>query len=121
VAVGFKPGNAHPARHLDSLKDLSRLRIDSPQITVLTFPGGVPELSIDPGDAGDETVRLDSAKNRPCIGVNLMDLPIAILPNPERSFGPREPRVAATARCGTILPVEGAKAFSLSPDANQTC
>jgi len=100
VTIGLKPGNADPARHLDTLKNLSSSRIDSPQITVITFPGRVPELSIDPGDSGDEAVGLDGAKYRPCIGIDLMDLPIPILPDPERPFGPREPRVTATAGRG---------------------
>ena len=60
----------------------------------------MPELSIDPGDSGDEAVGLDGAKNRACIGIDLMDLPIPILPDPERPFGPREPRVTATAGRG---------------------
>ena len=90
-----------------------------------------------------------------------MDLPVPSLPHPERSFGPREPRVATAARrrdrrehtaslrvdlldaifgdlkqvwpskavpaCAatsierSTFPLAGSKAFSLSPDANQTC
>ena len=100
VTIGFKPGNADPPRHLNSLKNLSSSRIDSPQITFITFPRGVPELSIDPSDPGDEAVGLDSAKNRACIGIDLIDLSILILPDPERPFGPREPGVTATAGRG---------------------
>jgi hypothetical protein len=59
----------------------------------------MPELSVDPGNPGDEAVGLDRAKNRPGVGIDLMDLPVPILPDPERPFGPREPRVtAATGR-----------------------
>src|SRR6266478_1418641 len=36
-------------------------------------------------------VGLDRAKNRPCLGIDLMDLPVPILPHPECPFGPREP------------------------------
>src|SRR6202043_3910907 len=50
-----------------------------------------------PGNPGDEAVRLDGAKSRPGLGIDLMDLPVAILPHPERPFGPREPRVSAAA------------------------
>jgi hypothetical protein len=46
-------------------QDLSRSRIDAPQIALVTFPGAVPELPVDPGDPGDEAVGLDRAKNRP--------------------------------------------------------
>ena len=97
AAIGLEPRNAHSGRHLEPLQDLSRLRIDSPQIALVTFPGAVPELAIDPGDPGDEAVGLDGAKNRPGLGIDLMDLPIPILPDPERPFGPREPRVTAAA------------------------
>jgi hypothetical protein len=57
----------------------------------------VPELAVDPGDPRDEAVALDGAKNRPCLGIDLMDLAIPILPHPERPFGPREPRVTTAA------------------------
>src|SRR5205809_1920973 len=83
--------------HLEPLQDLSRSRIDSPQIALVTFPGAVPELAIDPGDAGDEAVGLDRAKDRPCLGIDLINLPVAILSHPERPLRPREPRVTAAA------------------------
>jgi hypothetical protein len=40
------------------LENLSRPRVDAPQFALVTFPGAVPELSIDPGNAGDEAVGL---------------------------------------------------------------
>src|ERR1700693_273271 len=44
------------------------------------------------------TKRLDSMVRRIApVGIDLMDLPIPILSDPERPFGPREPRVTATA------------------------
>ena len=97
AAIGLKPRHAYSRRHLEPLQDLSRSRIDSPQIALVIFPGAVPELSVDPGDPGDEAVGLDRAKNRSCLGIDLMDLPVPILPHPERPFGPREPRVTAAA------------------------
>src|SRR5262249_9232660 len=45
----------------------------------------------------DEASGLDGAKNRPGLGIDLMDLPIPIAPNPERPFGPREPRATDAA------------------------
>src|SRR4029453_14988922 len=95
--VGFEPGNADSRRHLEPLEDLSRSRIDSPQIALVTLPGAVPELSVDPGDPGDEAVGLDRAKYRPCLRIDLMELPAPILSHPQRSFGPCEPGVAAAA------------------------
>src|SRR5881409_3983861 len=97
AAIGLEPRNAYSGRHLEPLQDLSRSGIDASQIALVTFPGAVPELTVDPGDPGDEAVGLDRAKNRPCLGIDLMDLPVPILPHPERPFGPREPRVTAAA------------------------
>jgi hypothetical protein len=103
AAIGFEPRHAYSRWHLEALQDLSRSRIDSPQIALVIFPGAVPELSVDPGDAGDETAGLDSAKNRSRLGIDLMDLPVFILPHPERPFGPCESRMTAAAgrrNCG---------------------
>src|SRR5580765_883824 len=97
AAVGLEPRHAHPRRHLEFLQDLSRSRVDSPQIALVAFPGGVPELSVDPGNSRDEAVGLDGAKNRARLRIDLMDLPVAILSNPESPFRPCEPRVAAAA------------------------
>src|SRR6266542_5120061 len=51
AAIGLEPRHTHSGRHLEPLQDLSRSRIDSPQIALVTFPGGVPEplpaLSVD--------------------------------------------------------------------------
>src|SRR5262249_39705934 len=99
AAIGLEPRHVHARRHLEPLQNLARSRIDSPHVALVAFPGAVPELAVDPADAGDEAVGLDGAKNRACVGIDLVDLPLPILPDPERSFGPREPRVgAATGR-----------------------
>src|SRR5262245_52849357 len=97
AAIGLEPRNAHAGRHVERLQNLSRSRIDSPQIALVTFPGAVPQLSVDPGDPGDEAIGLNRAKNRPCLGIDLIDLPVPVLPHPECPFGPREPRVTAAA------------------------
>src|SRR5262249_6665964 len=80
-----------------------RSGINSSQIALVTFPGAMPELSIDPRHTGDKALRFDRAKNRTRLRIDLMNLPVAILSNPERSFGPRQPRVPAATRrsdCG---------------------
>jgi hypothetical protein len=97
AAVGLEPRYFHAGRHLERLQNFSRFGIDAPQIALVTFPGAVPELAVDPGDPGDEAAGLDGPKNSPCLWIDLKDLPVAILPDPERPFGPCEPR-AATAR-----------------------
>ncbi|HXL61712.1 MAG TPA: hypothetical protein VN959_13770, partial [Mycobacterium sp.] len=62
AAIAFQARHADTGRHIELLEDLTRPRIYSPQIAFVTFPRAVPELSIDPGDAGDEAVALDGAK-----------------------------------------------------------
>src|SRR5262249_11145400 len=91
AAIGLEARHAYSGRHLELLQDLSGPRIDPPQIALVPFPSAVPELAVDPGDPGDEAVRLDGAENRPGLGIDLMDLAVPILPHPERPFGPREP------------------------------
>src|ERR1700729_3999855 len=59
AAIRFKPRYGDTARHLDLLQHFSGLRIDAPQITLVGFQGTVPQLVIDPGDAGDEAVGFD--------------------------------------------------------------
>src|SRR5262245_4615216 len=97
AAIGLEPRNTYSRRHLELLQDLSSARIDSPQIAFVAFPGAVPELAVDPGDPGDDAVALDGSENRPCLGIDLMDLPASMLAHPERPFRPREPRVTAAA------------------------
>jgi hypothetical protein len=97
AAVGLEAGNAYTRRHLEPLEDFSSTRIDSPQIALVTFPGAVPEFSIDPGHASDEAVGFNRSKNRSCLRIDLMDLPVPILAHPERPFSPRQSGVATTA------------------------
>lgn len=58
----------------------------------------MPEFAVDPGDAGNETVGLDGTKDCPGFGINLMDFPVAVLPDPQCAFGPCETRVTAGRR-----------------------
>ena len=99
-AVGFKPGNVDSLGHVETLKNLAGSRIDSPQIALVAFPGGVPKLSINPGDTRDEAVGFDRAQNGTRLGINLIDLPSPVLSDPERSFGPRKPRVTTRSWSG---------------------
>src|SRR5262249_56780605 len=46
AAVGLEPGDAHPRRHHERFQELSRSRIDSPQLTLVGFPGAVPEVAV---------------------------------------------------------------------------
>src|SRR5580658_3029425 len=97
AAIGLEPRHAHSRGHFESFQELSGSGIDTRQSPLITLPSAVPELPVDPGDTGDEAIGLDGAKNRPCFGIDLMNLPLPILPHPQRPFRPCEPRVTAAA------------------------
>src|ERR1700722_7717403 len=99
-AIGLESRNVHTGRQLEAFQDLSGSRIDSPQVALVAHPGAVPEISVDPGDPGDEAVGLDGAQDRPGLRIDLVDLAISILSYPERPLRPGEPRVAAAAGRG---------------------
>ena len=71
--------------------------IDAADVALVALPRAVPQLAVDPGDAGDETVRLDRAKDGAGLGIDLVDLAIAVLADPQAALGPGEARVAAVA------------------------
>ena len=60
----------------------------------------MPQLAVDPGHAGDEAVGLDGAQDGAGVGIDLVDLAIAVLPHPQAALGPRQARVAAAAGRG---------------------
>ena len=68
AAIGLEPRHAHAGRHLELFQDLSRSRVDPPHVALVAFPSAVPELAVDPGDAGNEAVGFDGAKNAPVSG-----------------------------------------------------
>src|SRR6185369_10470528 len=59
----------------------------------------MPEFTVYPRHAGDEAVRLDRAQDRARLGVDLVDLAVAMLADPERALGPGQARVVALAGC----------------------
>jgi len=91
TAVRLQPRYAHARRHFQRLQNLACSGVDSPQLALVAFPGAVPEFAVDPSDTGDKAVGFDRAENFPGPGVDLMDLAVAILSHPERTFRPREP------------------------------
>src|SRR2546426_161246 len=58
----------------------------------------MPQLSVNPGDAGDEALGLDRAKDCTSLRIDLIDFSVPILPDPQRSFSPGEPRPTTTGR-----------------------
>src|SRR5690348_1800200 len=98
VAIGIEPRDADTGRHPQALENVAGGGIDVPYIAFVAFPGAMPEFAVDPGDAGDETVAGDGAKNRAGFGIDLVDLALAVLPDPERALGPGEAGVATGTR-----------------------
>src|SRR5262249_21115437 len=94
-AIGLEPRQAGSRRQRELLQHLAAVRIDSHQMALVTLPGAVPELAVDPSDPGDIAPTVDGAQNRPDPGIDLLDPPVAILPHPQRPLRPREPRVGA--------------------------
>ena len=43
----------------------------------------MPEVPVDPGDSGNEAIALNGAQNRAAVGINLVNLFIAILAHPK--------------------------------------
>ena len=75
--------HADSRRHFEALQDLAGFRINTPHIAVVAFPRAVPELAVDPGDAGDDAVGLDGAQDGAGLRIDLMDLAAAMLPDPK--------------------------------------
>src|SRR6185437_8655285 len=96
-AVRLESRHAGARGHLQSLEHLARARIQPAQLALVTLPSGVPQLAIDPGDASDKAIGLDSPEHRPGLRIDLMDLAGPILPDPQSSLGPRQSRVTAAA------------------------
>jgi hypothetical protein len=110
AAIGLEPRHGHSGRHVEVLQDLSRSRIDSLQVAFVTFPGAVPQLAVDPGDPGDEAGALDGAKNRPCLGIDLMDLPVLYCPSqsvPSAHASPELPPPPGAGIVASTRPVFG--------------
>jgi hypothetical protein len=91
-AIGLEPRHADAGRHFEPLQDFSGLRIYAPQIALIVFPGAVPELALDPGDAGDEARLVRSRSRRffyvprPPLGLGL-----ALAGSARRGRGNRNP------------------------------
>src|SRR5262245_10225043 len=95
--VRFEPAHPRPLGHRQAGQHLACPGVHLADVGVVSFPGPVPELAVHPGDSRDEAVRLDGAQDRARVGIDLVDLPIAVLPDPQRALAPGQPRVTTAA------------------------
>src|ERR1700744_2735814 len=72
AAVGFQAADAGARGHLEALEHGAVGRIDVAQLALVAFPGAVPQLAVDPGDARDEAVGLDRAQHGAGGGIDLV-------------------------------------------------
>src|SRR5262249_29459409 len=95
AAVGLEARYGYAGWHVDLLQNLAAQWIDSAQVAFVRFPRAMPKFAVDPGDAGHEAVRLEGAKDRAGLRIDLMDFAFAMLPDPEAPFRPGHSRGAA--------------------------
>ncbi len=55
----------------------------------------MPDFALDPGDPGHQAIAVDRAQHNPGFGIDLMDFAAAVLPDPERAFGPGKTGIVA--------------------------
>src|SRR5262245_57463756 len=84
-AIGLQPADPDASRHLQPLEHRTTVRVDAADLAFVGLPRRMPELAIDPGNTGDEAVRLDGAPDGARLGVDLVDLALAVLPHPQAS------------------------------------
>ena len=98
AAVGLEPRHADAGRHLDASPAPRPVR-GSMRRSSLSSPSQVPCQSSPSTQVTPVTKRLDSMVRRTVagLGIDLVDLPVAILADPERALGPGQPGVAAAA------------------------
>src|SRR6266850_8602753 len=68
LTVGLEPADGDARGHLQALEDFAVLRIDAPDLALFALHRAVPELAVDPGNAGDETIRLDRLEDGAGLG-----------------------------------------------------
>jgi len=78
AAIGLEARQAHTGRHLEPLKNLARLRIDAPHVAFVSLPRAVPELAVNPCDAGHHAIGLEVRRMAPVSGSIFWMRPSAI-------------------------------------------
>src|SRR5262245_43181766 len=89
-SVGLESAHASAVRHLQPLQHGAVLGVDAADVALVALPRCVPQFAVDPRHASDETVRFDRALDGARLGIDLQDLAIAVLPDPQAALGPGE-------------------------------
>lgn len=97
MPIGLEARYVRAIREVRPFQHLAALGVDAAQFTLVAFPSAVPELSVEPGHARDEAVGLEGPQDIAVFRVDLIDFALAVVPDPERTFGPGQARVAALA------------------------
>src|SRR5271169_237847 len=95
--IGLEPRYRDAFGHGEPGQNLAALGGDVADLALVAFPCAMPEFAVDPRHSRDEAVRLDRAQDRARLGVDLVDLPVAVLSDPEHALGPRQARVVTLA------------------------
>src|SRR5262245_56501495 len=86
LAVRFQASDDHTGGKAEAIADVAVGGVDVTELALVVLHGGVPQLAVHPGHTGDEAVRLDGAQDRPGVGVDLVDLAVAVLTDPQPAF-----------------------------------
>src|SRR5262245_25823861 len=97
-AVGLHARHGGARGHFQALEDFARFRTDAADFALILFQGGMPEFTVNPGNARDVTIRFDRAQDGTGLGVNLVNLAGAVFTHPKRPLGPGQARIAALRR-----------------------
>src|SRR6266581_1479768 len=85
-AIGLEARHRDAFGHGEPGQNLAALGVDVADVALVAFPCAMPEFAVDPRHSRDEAVRLDRAQDRARLGVDLVDLPVAVLSDPERAL-----------------------------------
>src|SRR5687768_78068 len=81
--VRFESAHACVRRHFEPLEHSATFGVHATKVTLVTFPGAVPELTVDPRHSRDEAIGLDGLPHFARFRVDAMDLALSVLPNPQ--------------------------------------
>src|SRR5262249_35373098 len=70
--VGLQAGDVNSLGQVQRFEDGAGRGIDAAQVTLVAFPGAMPQLLVDPCHARDEALRLEGAQHRSGLWIDLV-------------------------------------------------